>query len=1352
MLDMLGRGGMAIVYRARDTASDVTVALKVGHASKDGHTDPRCRDLFEREFHTLNQLAHPRIVRAFDYGLEGDTPYYTMELLDGGNAGSRAPMPWREACVMAYDVCSALSLLHSRRLLHRDLTPKNVLCTGDGTAKLIDFGLLSSFGPAAIVGGTPPYVAPEVLNSTGLDGRSDLFSLGATLYKALTGRAPFAAQRFEQLRDRWRTPPAPLAQAVDGVPQPLDELVMALLRIDVNTRPKGVAEVMDRLRPLLPSPPAEDLRFAKAYLVAPELVGRKDHVARLRGQLQRTTRRRGGGVVIVGAPGTGRTRMLDAFALEAKLLGMVTARIDAADAGKGPFGVAKALVGQLHRAAPLASLRAARADPQTWRALFPSGSTDAEQAPLADVAELGEQRAQLHTALRNWLIRLCRRQAVALMVDDLEHADEPSAAFIAALSLDAPRHRLAYAVTARTNATGGVGGPLAILRERGAEMRLEPLSRDQMGELLTGVFGDVPHLFQLVRRVHELSGGRPRDCMTVAQHLVNVGAANYEGGAWSLPERPEGKWLPPSMEAALATTLEALSPEAVAVARALEASVLPRLGRPALVAVTQLERVALDRGVAELRSLQLLAGDAEGYALTNDEAGARLLVDMAPARKVDLHDGLGAHYLENEPLVVLSAYHHLQGSAPDNALERILATARTIEERGALTRQAVARIGASACARTLELAVACAHRQRRPDRDLLPLWEMLADLSTKGAGLDLYARAQAPLLARLQRDSGYCDWQALQAVDDPAERAARAFQLAVERHQAESEQTRGLHPRDAMRSMAHFVGLSIMVSARGQDQALLASLPPLLEPFAPLNPMVAHMQKNAAIAVISGLGRNQEAYERYTALAGSRTALGTEYSYQARRGRVHGALARARFLAVLGIAPDEETDEADEPNELITREYIRKIVALHEGDGPAAQAHGRMAELLALRHRSGPLLATLNEELEAHALSRDLEGLKTVRRRIAATAQAHPGWRGAEHLADAYYHQLCGDPTSALAAAEQALSTPKVGGVLVRTVVPAGAVAVEALVELGQVERAVAQGHAGLKACQEEQRPHFGRQIALALALAEAKRGDYDKARRRVLGVQEQQRALGVRGLLAARTAEHLARIAIWAGERQAFETAARAAADAYRVTAGSLPGGSYQRLLDDAGAAGIRTDGIQIPTTTDAARTTELLVSTMLESGDADARARAALELLCQGDPPRAGHLFLLTESGLQHAAGQDGAHDAEFSTDLAALRRIAAECLDLECGDDVHTVTRFDSGDAPWERTVEVTSYEDPHGRQYVPVPLAAAAGQGFSIVGVAVLASSHLDVDGQTSDLASLVAKHLIESGQYVPMLAG
>jgi serine/threonine-protein kinase len=145
--EVLGRGGMGAVYRVQDGRSGKKLALKRGYARDPRKADKR-KALLEREYHTLAQLAHPSIIEVYDYGVDESGPYYTMELLDGADLDKRGRLPWRQVCALLCDVASSLAILHSRGLLHRDVSSRNVRVTADGRAKLIDFGAMTSMGVA----------------------------------------------------------------------------------------------------------------------------------------------------------------------------------------------------------------------------------------------------------------------------------------------------------------------------------------------------------------------------------------------------------------------------------------------------------------------------------------------------------------------------------------------------------------------------------------------------------------------------------------------------------------------------------------------------------------------------------------------------------------------------------------------------------------------------------------------------------------------------------------------------------------------------------------------------------------------------------------------------------------------------------------------------------------------------------------------------------------------------------------------------------------------------------------------------------------------------------------------------
>ncbi len=348
----LGKGGMAIVYQVRDGSTGKKMALKRLRPLGTELKLEKATRLFEHEYYTLSQLAHPRVIAVYDYGLDDEGPFYTMELLEGGALRERSPLPWREACSIMIDICSALSLLHSRRQVHRDLTPRNVHCTLDGKAKLIDFGAMVPMGPSKQIVGTPAFTAPEVVYSQALDARTDLYSLGATGYFALTGRNAYAASSFDNLRTHWRSPPRPPSAFRKEVPKNLDHLVMSLLNLDVLSRPGSAAEVMERLSAIAGLTVDEQLVASQSYLSTPVLAGRNEQVARIRKLMFRALKGRGGTVMIEGDEGVGRSRFLDACVLEGKLVGANVLRIEASDKNTGDWGAVLTALLQLLDAAP----------------------------------------------------------------------------------------------------------------------------------------------------------------------------------------------------------------------------------------------------------------------------------------------------------------------------------------------------------------------------------------------------------------------------------------------------------------------------------------------------------------------------------------------------------------------------------------------------------------------------------------------------------------------------------------------------------------------------------------------------------------------------------------------------------------------------------------------------------------------------------------------------------------------------------------------------------------------------------------------------------------------------------------
>src|SRR5437773_358939 len=310
----LGRGGMGTVYRVRDEKSGKRLALKKLTPSEPAKASFLISQ-FEREYHTLRQLAHPCVVEAYDYGVDGSDAYYTMELLDATDLRDCGVLPWQRACALLRDVASALAILHSRRLLHRDLSPRNVRCTGEGRAKLIDFGAMMPMGVTKTVVGTPPFVPPESLHLQTLDARADLYALGALAYFVFTRRHAYPARNLNELVDVWASPAPPIRTFVPDLPPALDELVASLLSLERDARPTSAAEVMERLSGIAGLSLGEHSEVTRAYLLTPTLVGRERLLGEVRRAVSDISSGRGSSVLVLGPAGSGRSRFLDACVL-----------------------------------------------------------------------------------------------------------------------------------------------------------------------------------------------------------------------------------------------------------------------------------------------------------------------------------------------------------------------------------------------------------------------------------------------------------------------------------------------------------------------------------------------------------------------------------------------------------------------------------------------------------------------------------------------------------------------------------------------------------------------------------------------------------------------------------------------------------------------------------------------------------------------------------------------------------------------------------------------------------------------------------------------------------------------------
>ena len=260
IIDELGRGGMGVVYRARDRELGEEVAVKVMRAEL-LKTDPGLIERLKMEIRLARRITHPNVVRSHDFGEWQGMHFLTMEYVKGITVENLIETQGRlsvsSTLAIGTQLAEALAVAHEQQIIHRDIKPANLLVDDEGVLKVTDFGLArpleksTGFTQHGTVVGTPRYMAPEQLFGNVVDERSDLFAVGAVLYECLTGLPPFDAN----------TPTEIVARLLDGPPTPIDSLVPdvtpafaglidTLLRYEPRDRLQSARELVERLREL----------------------------------------------------------------------------------------------------------------------------------------------------------------------------------------------------------------------------------------------------------------------------------------------------------------------------------------------------------------------------------------------------------------------------------------------------------------------------------------------------------------------------------------------------------------------------------------------------------------------------------------------------------------------------------------------------------------------------------------------------------------------------------------------------------------------------------------------------------------------------------------------------------------------------------------------------------------------------------------------------------------------------------------------------------------------------------------------------------------------------------------------
>jgi hypothetical protein len=1340
---------MATVHEAIDVVSGRRLALKRLLVVEDAQKQRRSLQLFEREFHTLAHLAHPRVVEVYDYGIDVLGPYYTMELLDGGDLREHSPLPWREACTLLYDVCSSLALLHSRRLVHRDVSPRNVRTTRDGSAKLIDFGALVPMGASGQIVGTPPFVPPEVLHRSALDARTDLFSLGATSYFALTGSLAYPAREFSTLHEAWARRPPPPSSIVAGIPTALDALVMSLISLDPAVRPRTAFEVMQRLAAIAGIERSESANVSQAYLSAPVMVGRDEPLAALRARIRVALGGHGSAAVIQGVAGMGRSRMLDACALEAKTAGATVLRANGSHVSDEQFSVAQLIAAQVIENLPEIAAASAQAE-DVVTLLFESTTP---RPVLKQLASASADRALLQSALSRWLTRVSNHHPLLILVDDVQSVDDASVALLAALAQAAQRRRLLLIVTEPTDAPVRAIDAVQVLKRYCAPLVLEALSLALTESLLGSVFGDVPNLALIAERIYQVAAGNPRTSMELAQWLVSKAIVRYEGGSWSLPNQLEPADLPNDAEQASSARVAELSELARRLAEVHALASHPALSREdyaRLAGGVASERV--DEAISELLAQQILAGDGRAYVLSHRGWSALLSAGLTPSEREERHLALALLCAGREDLRLERAHHLIEGGRCDEGLDLLMELLWAAPTRDGLL--SLTKMSAGQWAAILERGLASSLERRRPPRETYELRRALGSLSVV-TDEKYYQHVAADWLAQLKRDSGLGFYEAITDAATPNDRLMRALTQASEQYAKTPEAERVSSPEVAIKGLVYFVLISIALGSRMQDARTVMSLPSILEPFAVLSPIIHAIWQNA-IATRETLCdcMPEQARARWIEVDAALAKVPPAELLHVDAVRSAIAYGLGLVEARLGLISAEQRAQTldKDPLQKVSALSLRKIARLHQGDFDGAERYRKQAELEALHANMRQMFSsTIVAELIAHAMASDLTGVRQLAETIEPLAARFPGWVSYNYLAKGYFEQTRGQLEAAREAFERGLllAEPDAREPL-RSLgawprLEAGYL--EVLVDLNRPEQAKAHGERALVLCSEKGIDTAAFMIRRALALAEAKLSDYAGASKRLESVIRDLTAGGVSGLELGATYEARARIAIWASDQPAIEEFGRLTAKEYRHGERSPLGARYERLMDEARSAGVHV----LPQLTEyqsklttavwhSQRSVTAVIAEKMKGADtAEARASVALQLLCSSRGARSGYLYLYTKNGLQLSASLGGAAPEE------GLFGFVEQFLSHEL-DTADTPTAIETENLP-----QVTSiyWFDQQSVAHQPLALIGQVAGAKLCAGAVMLGVDERPVtEAGATRLVGAVAAYLIEQGDAQP----
>jgi len=588
VLREIGRGGMGVVFAARDPMLDREVAVKL-LAPAALAEDAEIR--FRLEARIVAAMDHPAIVSVYDVGEQDGSLFLVMPLVNGMNL--RRSLDQRlltdaDILEIGMQVAEGLEHSHSRGVVHRDIKPENIIvareASGQLRVRLTDFGLAIAASQqrrtrSGSIVGSMLYLAPEQIGRREIDVRTDLYALGTVLFECLAGTLPFATEFPAVLLAIEHDPPRELALLRPDLEPALTSLVMRCLEKSPARRPQSALEIVFALRALDSRVPAVKERAASidrraessTVVRSAPTVGREEPLRILRERMDHAVRGDGQLVVIGGEAGAGKTRVLEEVRREAqhRNIRVLGGRFSDQDSGFPYQAYCEAM--QEFFAKSTDRDAAAFADlAHDLVALFPAfGEVPALRANLAASERPVAQadRAHVFEQIGRTFIRLAEGKPLLLILEEMHDADVS----LEALQFLFRRFRAQPIIVIATYRTedAGKGHPIRSLIQNLRNdpnfiaMDLAPLSADTSADLIAHLLGSRHIDSHVVRKIWERAEGNPLFTTELVKAMVESGAVFQAAGHWQLSRRHDSQWqeLPATIQETVVRRLERLPEE-----------------------------------------------------------------------------------------------------------------------------------------------------------------------------------------------------------------------------------------------------------------------------------------------------------------------------------------------------------------------------------------------------------------------------------------------------------------------------------------------------------------------------------------------------------------------------------------------------------------------------------------------------------------------------------------------------------------------------------------------------------------------------------------------------------------------